>query len=245
MKPNDLAYNLLIIIGFTLEKNHYLWDYRQVKQTLEKAAGLKYHLSTIRKEFSLLKRDCFIELKTRYRKPVPILTQKGKLAIKTRLPFKSFGAWDQKWRLVIFDVPEIERKYRWALRAKLYELNFGQIQKSAYLSPYPLLGTISRFAADLGIRQHLRMMEVAKIDGEKKLIEQAWDLEKVNANYQNFINHAMTKPKDKFWPLRAKKLEREFASLYETDPQLPKEFLPKNWAGKIAYKVFKEISNSY
>ena len=48
-----------------------------------------------------------------------------------------------------------------------------------------------------------------------------------------------------FWPLYAKRLEKEFAAIYEKDPHLPEEFLPYGWHGKEAYGIFKAISNSY
>lgn len=192
-----------------------------------------------------MKRNGLIELETYYHKPIPVLSPQGKLAIKTNLPFKSYGTWDGVWRVVIFDIPEKERKYRWALRDKLTRLGFGKLQKSAYISPYPLLSPINRFASDLGIRQYLRFMEISKIDDEKKLVGKTWDLEKINENYQEFIQKTKNIQKDKFWPFRAKKLEQEFVEIYENDPHLPEKFLPKSWSGQEAYKTFKEISNSY
>lgn len=235
----------MIYIGFVLPVKGFEFAYETIQQLLKANDKKHYHLSTLRKEYSNLKREGLIETKTRYRKSVPILTQKGKLTIKTRLPFKTYGIWDGKWRMVIFDIPETERKYRWALRDKLTQLGFGKIQKSAYISPYPLLGSINRFSSELGIRQYLRFIEISKIDDEKKLVEKTWDLEKINDNYRNFINKVLQIKKDICWPFLAKKLEQEFVSIYETDPHLPEKFLPVNWIGKGAYKTFKEISNSY
>ena len=241
----SLAYKMLAFIGFVLEETRFAFSYKTVGQTLAHLDGTEYKITTLRKEFSILKKDGLIALKPYYHRRVPVLTQKGKLVLKTRLPFKQFGPWDGIWRLVIFDIPEKERPYRWALRTKLCQLNFGKLQKSVYISPYPLLGTISRYAADLGIRQYLRFLEVRKIDDEQKLIDRAWELAKINADYKNFIKTVKLSPKDKLWPLRAKKLEQEFEGIYKQDPRLPENFLPSDWSGKKAYQVFKEISNSY
>jgi len=241
----SLAYKMLAFIGFVLEETRFAFSYKTVGQTLAHLDGTEYKITTLRKEFSLLKKDGLIELKPYYHRQVPVLTQKGKLALKTRLPFKSYGAWDQKWRLIIFDIPETERKYRLALRDKLNELGFGKVQKSAYLTPYPLVNIIDRFATKLGIRQYLRLLEIGKIDDERKLIEKTWDLENINNGYRNFIGKSRKTPRDIYWPLRAKRLEQEFVEIYEADPHLPREVLPKDWAGTRAYKTFKEISNSY
>ena len=45
--------------------------------------------------------------------------------------------WDGKWRLVIFDVPEKDKKAREALRYKLKDLNFVRLQDSIWVTPYP------------------------------------------------------------------------------------------------------------
>ena len=245
MKNKSLAYKLLIFIGFCLAESRYVFSYRTVGQTLKHIDNIDCQITTLRKEFSLLRKNGLIEFKTRYRKPIPVLTQNGKLAIKTHLPFKQYGAWDQRWRMVIFDIPETERKYRWALRDKLYQLSFGQIQKSSYISPYPLLGQVNSFSSEMGIRQYLRLMEIDKIDDEKKLVEKTWKLETINEQYGQFIQKYQKLKKKDFWPLIAKNLEFEFSEIYENDPHLPEKFLPKNWLGVEAYKTFKEISNSY
>ena len=242
---NTLSYKLMTMIGFIREVNKSPFSYKTAKKILEHLDSTDYKISTLRKEFSNLKREGFVEFKTRYRKPVPILTQKGKFAIKTHLPFKSYGLWDEKWRVVIFDIPESERKYRLLLRDKLAQLGFGKLQNSVYVAPYPLLGSINRFACAMGIRQYLRFLEASRIDDEKKLVEKAWDLESVNEAYESFINRSKKAKKDIYWPLRAKKLEQEFSQLYENDPHLPETLLPKDWVGTRAYKTFKEISNSY
>ncbi len=45
--------------------------------------------------------------------------------------------WDGKWRLVMFDIPEHYRKSRSALSRKLRLMGFHQLQKSAWIYPYP------------------------------------------------------------------------------------------------------------
>lgn len=252
MKNQSLSHKLLTYIGYCLPQAKFCYSHQNLDQVLNKTSRQKYQISTLRKEFSNLKKAGLIEFKIRYRKPVPTLSQEGKLAIKTKLSFKRFDDWDGKWRVVLFDIPEIVRTERLLLRGELAKLGFGQIQKSAYLSPFPFLGVLSRFATNLGIRQYLSLMEVEKLEEEKKMIEIAWNLKKINERYKKFLKKAQSfQPPTTnrqpllYWPLLAKGLESEFAQIYDDDPHLPKELLPKNWAGFEAYKVFKEISNSY
>lgn len=243
-----LSYKLLTYIGYCLGKRPR-FSYPALEQIIESGLKEDYKISTLRKELSYLKRDGMICFRPYYRRLVPALTPKGKLAIKTHLSFKRYGDWDQKWRLVIFNIPERERQYRFALRQKLRQLGFANMQKSIYISPYPLLGALSRWAIEQGIRQYLHLLEVAKIEDEKKMAGKIWNPQNINLRYKNFIKVgrqqlALTH-KSPHWPMVAKKLEQEFAALYSQDPHLPTEFLPKNWLFDEAYKLFKEISNSY
>lgn len=45
--------------------------------------------------------------------------------------------WDNKWRIVAFDIAEKRRKARQSLHAMLKRLNFHQLQKSVFVHPYP------------------------------------------------------------------------------------------------------------
>jgi phenylacetic acid degradation operon negative regulatory protein len=69
------------------------------------------------------------------------ITEKGKKRLKKsefdRLAVKHQEKWDGKWRLVLFDVPEVRHKSRRAFSYKLQLLGFYQLQKSAWIIPYP------------------------------------------------------------------------------------------------------------
>ena len=70
-----------------------------------------------------------------------ILTENGKQrALRfniEKLEIKKQKIWDKKWRIVAFDIPEKKKRGRDALRQKLQELNFYQLQKSVFVCPYP------------------------------------------------------------------------------------------------------------
>ena len=70
------------------------------------------------------------------------LTEKGKRLVREikvdELSIEKPGTWDKKWRVVIFDIPdETKRRARDALRDKLKNLGFYQLQKSVWAFPYP------------------------------------------------------------------------------------------------------------
>lgn len=46
--------------------------------------------------------------------------------------------WDNKYRVVIFDIPEQKKDVRNWLRKELYFLNYKKLQESVFISKYPL-----------------------------------------------------------------------------------------------------------
>ncbi len=68
------------------------------------------------------------------------LTSKGKSLANRIMGFKKVldTKWDGKYRMVIFDIPEKQRHHRDWLRTELYYLEYIQLQKSVFISKYPL-----------------------------------------------------------------------------------------------------------
>lgn len=69
------------------------------------------------------------------------LTEKGKRkAMQLRFDDLTIAKpknWDGIWRIVIFDIPNKKTNARDALRFKLRDLGFYQLQKSVWVFPYP------------------------------------------------------------------------------------------------------------
>ena len=105
------------------------------------------------------------------------LTTKGKL--KT-LKY-SFGEmkptktkWDGKWRIVIFDIPEKMRSGRDALRSKLREMGFYELQKSVFIFPYKCEEEIEFVIEFFNLRRWVRFGTLDFVDNElhlKKIFE--------------------------------------------------------------------------
>ncbi|GBE16476.1 hypothetical protein BMS3Abin15_00293 [bacterium BMS3Abin15] len=96
----------------------------------------KVRKNTIRQNINRLRKQGFVKKENnKY-----LLTLAGEklagyiLKRKNRLEKK----WDRKFRVVIFDIPEEKRKDRDWLRDELYLLNYKQLQKSVFISKYPL-----------------------------------------------------------------------------------------------------------
>lgn len=77
--------------------------------------------------------------------------------------------WDGKWRIVIFDIPEKKKRAREALRGKLRDLDFYNIQKSVWINPFECKEIIDFIVEYFGIRQYVRYIEAGFINNEAEL----------------------------------------------------------------------------
>ena len=109
-----------------------------------------------------------------------ILTEKGKVKALTysiqnmKIENKE---WDGKWRIVIFDIPEKIRKGRDALRKKIRELGFYELQKSVFVFPYNCKDEIDFIIEFFGLRKYVRYGVLDSIDNNFEL-EKIFSLKK-------------------------------------------------------------------
>lgn len=101
-----------------------------------------------------------------------VLTKDGqKKALEYKLDeieIKKPENWDKKWRMVIFDIPEKRKKVREALRDKLKELGFKELQKSVFIYPYPCEDEIDFIVEVFEIRSHVRFLIVDSFTNEEQ-----------------------------------------------------------------------------
>lgn len=74
--------------------------------------------------------------------------------------------WDRKWRIIIFDIPEEDKKIRETLRFHLRHLGFKELQKSVFIYPYPCDKEVDFIIEFFGIRRHVRKIIAESIDSE-------------------------------------------------------------------------------
>lgn len=103
-----------------------------------------------------------------------VLTDKGKVKALT-YKFEEMRIkkqdWDNKWRIVVFDIPE---KFRWgrdSLRKKLRDLGFCELQKSVFIFPFECRDEIDFIVEIYDIRKFVRYGVLETIDNEPHLRE--------------------------------------------------------------------------
>src|SRR3989344_3774600 len=88
---------------------------------------------------------------------------------KVNLKNKKKRRWDQRWRVVIFDIPERRRIIRDRLRDTMQELGFARLQDSVWVFPYDCEDFIALLKADLKIGASVLYLIVEQIENDKHL----------------------------------------------------------------------------
>lgn len=120
-----------------------------------------------------LRKGKYIEERIIEDKKVIYLTNKGKMEILKDEFWKKEKKWDEKWRAIIFDIPEESYKHRDFLRRKLKWFGFKELQKSIWIIPYDAKKEFEEFLRLCNIKPEgdVRYLIIEKMDPELSLKE--------------------------------------------------------------------------
>lgn len=79
--------------------------------------------------------------------------------------------WDKLWRVVFFDIREIDKNKRDQLRGYLKKLGLKQMQESVWVSPYEVGDEVKYLREVLEIPHCVKLGILKEIENEKELIE--------------------------------------------------------------------------
>ena len=136
-------------------------------------AGSKFDKKQAITAINHLKRERFIEyVADKDGKTIMRITKKGEIKLRAfainLIEIKKPNRWDGKWRLVIFDIPIRFRKAREALRWKIKDLGFVQLQKSVWIYPYPCEDEILFIADFFGVGKYVEILTADSFLRENK-----------------------------------------------------------------------------
>lgn len=77
--------------------------------------------------------------------------------------------WDQKWRMLIFDIKETRKGTRDQIRFTLKRIGFLRLQDSVWIYPYDCEDLVMLMKADLKIGKDLLYLIVDTIEGDVKI----------------------------------------------------------------------------
>jgi len=140
----------------------------------------KYKKKKIYDTFYMLRRQGCIDIRKRNHQIYISLTEKGKKkagrfqidSLKIKTPKK----WDGKWRLVIFDISQLQKIKREAFRGKLKELGFYPLQKSVWIHPYDCRDEIELLKEFFGLTSKELRLIIAEEIGEDTHLKKIFKL---------------------------------------------------------------------
>jgi phenylacetic acid degradation operon negative regulatory protein len=174
---------------------------------------------------------------------------------RTRLAYAQDHAgrgWDRRWHLVAFAIAEAQRGARDALRDRLLALGGARIHDGLYVSPHRWEPDVLAEAAQLDVAASLTVAATEDLDvgGERdprELARRLWPLDELAERYQAFVDaHAHVPDLLEGMLERRQRIGDEdflagtlrvtvaFQSIFNADPLLPPELLPRPWPGRAA-----------
>ncbi|MBU2595802.1 CRISPR-associated endonuclease Cas2 [Patescibacteria group bacterium] len=171
-----------------------------------------------------------------------------------KVPYNGSG-WSRRWTMVLFDIPEHSKKIRDTLRYKLQKLGFGMMQGSVWVRPVDVANEIRRIIRGKNLQWQVKVLSfnMAAPD-EKEIIHRIWKMDKLNEEYRCFVKKTIKRFKKlKAFPFHNEKLllialdllsritEKEYLNIYLKDPKLPTGLQSKDWHGKKAYNIYRQL----
>ena len=173
------------------------------------------------------------------------LTSEGKKQIgkKYLLLIAKKKQWDRRWRLVIFDIVEKNRKGREFLRKNLKMMGFAMLQKSVWISPYNFFNYVKNLIKNYQLEKDVILIETDNlyVSDYIDLARKIWPIDELNNKYQKILQkinkiHHLKNRSDRNQKLN--EIKKEIIDIYLRDPHLPKALLPPDWYG---YKLLKKV----
>jgi len=172
LSPAKQKILLLLLGGLTLSLTRTPRQYFKVLGEIKKE-WKKIKVKGLAAEIRALYQSKLVETKFNKNGTLTlILTEKGRKKALTynidnmKIPMQR---WDGKWRIVIFDVPEERKNARNALREKLKNLGFCELQKSVFVHPFSCKDQIDFIIEFFELRPNVRYGVLESIDNELHL----------------------------------------------------------------------------
>jgi phenylacetic acid degradation operon negative regulatory protein len=179
------------------------------------------------------------------------ITERGRALLEQgekRIFEEPLTVWNGRWQMVVYSLPEEQRRARNELRKKLTWFGFGTLAPGTWVSPHDWQAEIRAVVADLDIGAGVTLL-TALADDDHDLIHKCWPLAALAADYQTFINRhrpdyeayrdGRLKPTAEDCFVRRFWLTFYFQRFPLQDPNLPLTLLPQDWPGTTARQIFK------
>ena len=189
------------------------------------------------------------------------LTSEGKERMTRVFPLLRLAnmPWDKRWRLVIFDIVEIDKSTRELLRDKLRQLGLGMLQESVWITPHDVSIDLREYLESQDLGDTAFVLEVSAIlaGDQALLVRKIWNLDALEEAYREIIEEATqltdmyvassgrhlqhTEAKEANVTQRERKVRQRYIEALLSDPCLPKELLSADWPAMNARRAVRNL----
>ena len=187
-------------------------------------------------------------------RPCLVLTEEGEKRLRHATRPERF--WRRRWRgtwfVLVYDVPEEERKYRDALRRFLKRMRMGQLQRSVWISPDDVRGEFADLQDAAAVDDYAFLLESQTLLGMEpwSMAWKAWKLEQLEREQDEFCNYCKKcidqavrgQMKGTALVQLARQELNAYLDVMGRDPLLPRAVLPRDYAGFRVYELHKEFT---
>jgi phenylacetic acid degradation operon negative regulatory protein len=148
--------------------------------------------------------------------------------------------WDGLWRILSYEIPEVERRMRDALRQRIINWGFGPWHRSFWITPHGDLEYLKSFFEKLPKKVSYQLFEARSIGGsQSELIEKVWGMTHLKKRYKTLYRewYDLLAPKKPADDILLAAFER-YIDVLRDDPGLPRQLLPASWEGYKARDLF-------
>jgi phenylacetic acid degradation operon negative regulatory protein len=169
-----------------------------------------------------------------------------------RFSLPSERAWDGKWTIVIYSVPEEQRDLRDALRSSLKWWGFGSLAPGTWISTRVLMPEIESDLRELGVWEYVSVFKSKYLGPEEPsdIVAKAFpELDAFEAGYRDYIAKAKAVLQDLEAGLLgdeacfATRMHNlwEIYTVAKDDPILPPALLPEDWPRFKAIELSAQV----
>lgn len=155
--------------------------------------------------------------------------------------------WDGIWSVIVVTEPEGDRARREAIRSRLRWLGYAPLADGVWISPRGGNAAAVEELERIGTHDVTALTAtVPAIGAGARRPQEAWDLASLAAAYQRFADDAeqLTGPLERgeLGPVEAlvqrTRIAHAWIELASSDPDLPRELLPRDWPRARARAIF-------
>lgn len=162
--------------------------------------------------------------------------------------------WAGYWYVLVYDVPEQNRRYRDHLRRLLMHHRCGCLQHSVWVSPRDLRALFDDLSTAAAVEDMAHLFEARTVlgRGSRRVVAEAWDFVAINGRHERFQRDAAAAlvalrngglPPSAITALAREELQA-YRAVIEQDPLLPKGLSPPDYAGHDSYAAHLRVVES-